>query len=368
MSAFPCSGVSTTVAVFQKKIETSVAATTTEKRMASLSARRRNRGDDSRPGILVARAGDGRCCARHPVVHPPAIPRLLQTDEEDLRLHLRRLLRQQRHLEDRLVRVRLVDLERRGLDRLGGVVDDRDVPREPLPLRQALAQLGVCELVRFGEILPGDRSQDEPPGNTPRLLVERDLLPRREDLRPLVRERRLLRRAGVAVVGHGERDHAGSEDKDGGERDLTLGAGAHALYDGLPRVQLDEGDVKRVKTRASRARYPTPRATRRRSRPSSRSRVPLRGSPASGSRPRGKLPPSGHRAAARPSRSRACPSATSRARSASLRAPRRSSGSRAASRPRAGSGSPRPRPARRARPPPDSGTPQLLFLVAESSV
>src|SRR5215213_11307033 len=101
MSAFPCSGVSTIVAVFQKKMETRAAATATARRMPNLSARRRNRGDDNRPGNLVARAGDGRGRARDPVVHPPAIPRLLQTDEEDLRLHLNQLLRQQRHLEDR---------------------------------------------------------------------------------------------------------------------------------------------------------------------------------------------------------------------------------------------------------------------------
>ena len=47
MSAFPCSGVSTIVAVFQKKMLTSAAATATASRRPTFSARRRKRGDDS---------------------------------------------------------------------------------------------------------------------------------------------------------------------------------------------------------------------------------------------------------------------------------------------------------------------------------
>src|SRR6478735_4591443 len=111
MSAFPCSGVSTTVAVFQKKMLTSAAATTTASSIPAFIRRRRKRGDDSRPATsgLIACAGDCGRRARDPVVHPPAAARLLQTDEEDLRLHLRRVLGEQRHLEDRLVRVGLVD-------------------------------------------------------------------------------------------------------------------------------------------------------------------------------------------------------------------------------------------------------------------
>src|SRR5687768_15697804 len=212
---------------------TSAPAATTATSRPPLNARRRNRGDASRPGTsaLASVGGDLRRRPRNPVVDLPArrrsLSRLLQADEEHLRLHLVRVSGQQRDLEDRLVRIGLVDLEPGLLDLLRRVVDDRDVPGQPLLLRQPLTELGVRELVRLAEVLPRDRGEDEAAGDLARLDVERDLLARREELRWLVRERRLLRGAGVADPGNGKRDHAGDQDQAGEKRDRTARSRAH---------------------------------------------------------------------------------------------------------------------------------------------
>src|SRR5678816_3207361 len=107
---------------------TKAPAPTTASKSPPLKARRRNLGDASRPGTTRLPVGrDLRRRPRNPVVDHPAgsrsLPGLLQADVEDLRLHLLRVLGQQRHLEDGLVGIRLVDLERRRLDLLRGVVD-----------------------------------------------------------------------------------------------------------------------------------------------------------------------------------------------------------------------------------------------------
>jgi hypothetical protein len=75
----------------------------------------------------------------------------------------------------------------------------------------------VREVVRLAEVLARDRGEDEPPRDPAGLLVERNLLARREHLRRLVRERRLLGGAGVAEVGDGEGDDTGREDETGQE-------------------------------------------------------------------------------------------------------------------------------------------------------
>src|SRR5688500_13353098 len=113
-------------------MQTSAPAATTVSSTPPLSARLRKRGDASRPCMraLASVGRDLRGRPRNPVVDLPAgrrsLSRLLQADEEDLRLYLVRVSRQQGHLEDRLVRIGLVDLEPGLLDLLRRVVDDRD--------------------------------------------------------------------------------------------------------------------------------------------------------------------------------------------------------------------------------------------------
>ena len=97
------------------------------------------------------------------------------------------------------------------------------------------------QVVRLAQILPCDRGEDEPTRDTSGLRVERDLLAGREDLRRLVRQRRLLRGTGVPEVRDREGDDPRREDEARQERDLSVRARAHVTYDGLDVVQLDKG-------------------------------------------------------------------------------------------------------------------------------